>query len=353
MMEALPPGWETGWAPQYGARYYCNTVLGITQWDMPKPLAKPSATNSLVSADYEDVDDSTTEARGAMSFEDRDPQWAASVALAHKLAHKLGQAQGTSKRRKQTGHLSQAEDLRRHLYEPAAAAAAAAPAPVARAPGLSYAMAAGHAATIQGATMGDDSNTARRSQTARSAAPRCSHPNSRSSSSSLPPSQAAKRQTGGPGVPDHTLRLLIDGANVAFKYGEANGRPGRFCARGIALAVEYARAHLQLADDAIGVILNENRWDAADADLAGLEERGLVSWTPTAKDDDVFLLTAAADQEAWVLTNDRWTDHRAARHATAAVKARTMRFGWIREVFAPAADDVGRYSRADGARRGV
>ena len=75
-----------------------------------------------------------------------------------------------------------------------------------------------------------------------------------------------------------------------------------------------------------------------------------------------------------MVTNDRWTDHgrhsRQAREvglpgsswatdtpsltppnpnqAREAVRWRTIRFTWIREVFAPAADDLGRFGRAEG-----
>ena len=340
-MMALPPGWQYGWAQQQGMWYYFNTFLGITQWEPPNALAKPPATSLQLLANYEDdSDDDFTAEKGALPSsdrsEDRDPQWAASVAL----AKKLGQAQGASKRRVQTSKPSLAAELTRHLYEPAPASA---PAPVStRAPGLSYAMAAGRAATVQSET-GLDSLTPRRSH-----ALLCSQPNPSSQSSMQWQSAKIWR-----GRKQETLCMLIDGANVAFKYGEANGRTGSFCARGIMLAVEYLCVRLELPQASIAVVLNENRWDPTDADLAWLEKCGLISWTPSAKDDDVFLLTAAADHEAWVITNDRWTDHRAARHATAAVKVRTLRFGWIREVFAPAADDLGRFSHARGSASGA
>lgn len=336
---ALPPGWESGWAPQHGVYYYFNTALGITQWERPSIATVKPAASSLVSSDYDGDSDGEpgTVRPSDRRTEDRDPQWAASVALARKLDQ---EAQGARKRRKQTGHLWQAEELRRHLYDPTAAAAAA-PVPAARAPGLSYAKAAEKAVGVP-ATTGSGTNNPTGPQTPRITGAPSSHLVGRSR---LLSSQKAKSRIA-PGRQQEALWMLVDGANVAFKYGEANGRAGRFCARGIRLAVEYLCARLQLPEASIAVIMNENRWDSTDVDLVSLEERGLVSWTPTAKDDDVFLLTAAADHGAWVVTNDRWTDHRAARHATEAVRARTLRFGWIREVFAPAADDVGRFNRA-------
>ena len=61
------------------------------------------------------------------------------------------------------------------------------------------------------------------------------------------------------------------------------------------------------------------------------------------------MLSAAADLKAWVVTNDRWTDHgRHSRQVREAVRRRTIRFTWIREVFVPAADDLGRFGRAEG-----
>ena len=55
------------------------------------------------------------------------------------------------------------------------------------------------------------------------------------------------------------------------------------------------------------------------------------------------MLQAACDSGAWVVTNDKWTDHRASRHATAAVKKRVLRFAFVGGAFAPASDDVARF----------
>ena len=88
------------------------------------------------------------------------------------------------------------------------------------------------------------------------------------------------------------------------------------------LCVEYYCAH-GVPAAALMVVLNENRkrhnWDEH---MAHLDTLGVIAWTPTAKDDDVFLLTAAANSGAWVVTNDHWRDHRAARHVTEAVHRR-------------------------------
>ena len=138
--------------------------------------------------------------------------------------------------------------------------------------------------------------------------------------------------------------LIIDGANVAWAYGRS-----RFDAYGIELCVQYfmhrgAGGGSRLPRSRIAVVLNENRWDGNDPILSGLID--VISWTPTNKDDDVFLLQCACDNQSWVVTNDKWTDHRATRHATDGVRHRKLRFAFVGQVFTVAADDVARF---DGA----
>ena len=70
--------------------------------------------------------------------------------------------------------------------------------------------------------------------------------------------------------------LIIDGANVAFNYS----RDARFEARGIRLCVDYylrrtTGRRLHAAE--MAVILNENRWDAADPELAYVDQLGCIS----------------------------------------------------------------------------
>ena len=142
--------------------------------------------------------------------------------------------------------------------------------------------------------------------------------------------------------------LIIDGANVAFNYS----RDARFEARGIRLCVDYylrrtTGRRLHAAE--MAVILNENRWDAADPELAYVDQLGCISLTPTGKYDDLFLLQCCADYGAWALTNDAWREGRAARHATEAVRRRTIRFAFCGDAFSPAADDLALFD--DRARR--
>ena len=94
--------------------------------------------------------------------------------------------------------------------------------------------------------------------------------------------------------------------------------------------------------------LSASRWDPSDAALQRLEAAGVLSWTPLGKDDDVFLLQCAADCGAWVVTNDRWTDHRASRHATMEVRRRVIRYAFLSGTFAPASDDLGRFDASGG-----
>ena len=137
--------------------------------------------------------------------------------------------------------------------------------------------------------------------------------------------------------------LLIDGANVACDHAR------HFEWRRLVACVDYfvnrgALGGRRLPRRLISVVLNENRYDASDADLASLQD--VIMWTPTAKDDDVFLLQCAADHGSWVVTNDRWSDHRALRHATEAVRRRKISYAWAGSTFAPASDDMQRYDSA-------
>jgi hypothetical protein len=143
--------------------------------------------------------------------------------------------------------------------------------------------------------------------------------------------------------------LIIDGANVATNHA------GYFDAQRLLRCVDYfvRRSGLsgtvrRLPRSRISVVLNENRYDPSDEALLSLED--VIMWTPTAKDDDVFLLQCAADHESWVVTNDRWTDHRALRHATQDVRKRKITYAWAGSTFAPASDDLRRFdSSASGA----
>jgi len=400
MAEVLPTGWTIGWSAEHYHWYYFNAALSVTQWHKPpvtqtlepEPEADPHLEadralvramdsgdadaieaaieehapaasagvlahvrrvaqrqraaerrrtddppkgRSLVSACYEKADVENEERQApcdeaslalAMALQEHEYQQArlASRAATHRVTI-TGGASSAAARRAEAN--AEAMELRRHLYEGTPAEAAAPPPATSK--GLSYATAA--------RPSGETKTEPSRPDLARSAAA----PTMQPSSVCVPrrPTRVA---------PSTAIRLLVDGGNVAFRYGEANWRPGSFEWRGLRLCVEYFAAR-GVALGAIAAAVNENRWDSGDADLAWLEARQLVSWTPTAKDDDLFVLSAAADLKAWVVTNDRWTDHgRHSRQVREAVRRRTIRFTWIREVFVPAADDRGRFGRAEG-----
>ncbi len=142
--------------------------------------------------------------------------------------------------------------------------------------------------------------------------------------------------------------LVIDGANVAYNYS----RDARFDARGIRLCVDYylqRPSGRRLDAGELAVVLNEGRWDALDPELTYLHQLGCITLTPTGKYDDLFLLQCCADHNAWALTNDAWREARAARHATEAVRRRTIRFAFCGDSFTPAADDLARFD--ERARR--
>ena len=267
----------------------------------------------------------------------------ASAALAWKLLmddEAAARREGAvSAMRRSSKHRSEA--LRDHLFFSGGALAAGTPCqlplqpppPIAGSSGLSYAMVTG-----AGDSKGDRKGSARSS-----AAP----------GSVLAPNLLVAADPGPGPVPRPPRALpppvlIIDGANVAFNYS----RDARFEARGIRLCVDYylrrtTGRRLHAAE--MAVILNENRWDASNPELAYVDQLGCITLTPTGKYDDLFLLQCCADYGAWALTNDAWREGRAARHATEAVRRRTIRFAFCGDAFSPAADDLARFD--DRARR--
>ena len=163
---------------------------------------------------------------------------------------------------------------------------------------------------------------------------------------------AAASAGAAPSCPMEPLRrslpvLLVDGANIAFSHGRDT-----FSSRGIRLCVEYFlshRARRRLRADGIAVILSESRRDPADPHLAYLDALGVLSFTPVGKYDDLFLLQCAADHGAWVVTNDKWREPRAARHATEAVRKRTICFTFMHDAFSPSPDDLANFDNGRAA----
>ena len=166
---------------------------------------------------------------------------------------------------------------------------------------------------------------------------------------------AARRIPPAPRAPHASGPLLIlDGANVGYAYGAVSRAPSGFDAEGIRKAVDYfsrrAPPGRRVPLSGIAVTLSETRWDPSSSALTALHDDAVLAWTPIGKDDDVFLLQCAADHGAWVVTNDRWTDHRASRHATAEVRRRVLRYAFVGGSFAPASDALARFDASGGAR---
>ena len=207
------------------------------------------------------------------------------IAAARRLL--CAERDGTRQQREQQGEL-----LRQHLFSGGSAAAPAACPPRPTAPAApvvsscSYAMVVGDGEHQPSSSSSGPSPTQLRSNGG--FAPML--PTYRSLVAPPPPRPRALRPAVGPS-------LIIDGANVACGYG----RGGRFDAEGIRLCVSYfmqrgAGGGRRLSRDQLAVTLNENRYDANDAVLLGLAD--LISWTPVAKDDDVFLIQCACDHNA-------------------------------------------------------
>ena len=53
----------------------------------------------------------------------------------------------------------------------------------------------------------------------------------------------------------------------------------------------------------------------------------------------------------WVVTNDRWTDNRASRHATEPLRKRRISYAFVGGAFSPASDDIARYDAAQPVAR--
>ena len=127
------------------------------------------------------------------------------------------------------------------------------------------------------------------------------------------------------------LQLVVDGANVAHRY-DGSG----FNARGIRYCVDFWISY-GIPAKALVVTLSESRRDDSDAELLQLERRGLLAWTPTGKDDDLFTIQTALEQGAWIVSNDRYLNH---RRWTAPLSKKILKFAFAREVFVVAPDDL-------------
>ena len=52
---------------------------------------------------------------------------------------------------------------------------------------------------------------------------------------------------------------------------------------------------------------------------------GVLNWSPEGHDDDLFMLQLAADADAWVVSNDTYSNHRSV--SAGGIELGTLRFG--------------------------
>ena len=221
--DVLPAGWTVGWSAEHCHWYYFNSALGVTQWEPPKSL-------SLVAACYENDGNVENEER-QMPVDHASASLALALALQEQEYQQARHGTGAASRAA-TNHATsgasraaarrvEAAELRRHLYD---GTPSETPAPPPCTPkGLSYAKAA--------SALGEA-----RPELARSAPAPTMQP-----AMAVQSRPRARRPTCGVSA---EIRLLLDGANVAFRFGEANGRGGIFewrasvgyCQRVVALA---------------------------------------------------------------------------------------------------------------------
>lgn len=279
--------------------------------------------------------------------------------------------------------VSAGEDLRRHIFGgQAAAAAAASKKAAAESADRPAACAAVSYATVAGA--GDEASAGWMPGAAPGAVAGSSAGAAAGAAAAgweATRALSAPRGSSTSGLVPQAPLLLVDGANVGCRYSEAAGGGGGFSARGVRLCVEYFLGRgpgggRPLTRRDITVVLHERHFDEDDEDLRALRGLGVLSWTPPGKDDDVsaqhapphnplpntapshtqrlprvrqvFLLSCAADNGSWVVTNDLWRDHIAARHATSELRRRVIRFTFMQQAFAPAADDLKKFDEGAG-----
>ena len=245
-MTELQAGWNCGWSAQHNSWYYFNSALAITQWNPPSPVPLPhvAKTTSLVSACYDDNgdddDDEEEKMRGAcpssklLYAEDKDPQYAASVALAQELARMdlaaiAARKQASSKGCRQN---AQTDAIRRHLFAPMEVTQAV---PERCTSGLSYAQAANRPGNAEVSGEHQATGTAHRSSS--------SQPNLASCYPGIYASRVSPKRCDTVGKSRLLPEVIFDGANIAFRYGEANQRSGDFCARGVRCDAALHLAH--------------------------------------------------------------------------------------------------------------
>ena len=74
--------------------------------------------------------------------------------------------------------------------------------------------------------------------------------------------------------------------------------------------------------------------------LGWLEAMGVLNWSPEGHDDDLFMLQLAADADAWLVSNDTYSNHSSVR---ARLRNRLIPYMWAgfgkdKTAFTPKAD---------------
>ena len=231
----------------------------------------------------------------------------------------------------------EASDIHRHLFQPSqrltGAQAAGWPPPPAEATG-----------ELRASTAVREPGRSYASAASSSEWPRNVHASAPAPAISLP---LPRRQPATPQRP----QLVVDGANVGWSYGNANGTG--FVARGIRLCVEYW-SERTARRGAIAVVLHARYYDDADADLGRLEALGVLCWAPAGHDDDLFMLQLAADSSAWLVSNDKYDNHRSVM--ASGLKQRLVPYMWAgygnpKDVFTPKAGSWTRQFSLPSAQR--
>ena len=163
-------------------------------------------------------------------------------------------------------HDAEAHTIRRHLFAPSARLTGATGA-------ASSALGGAGAAGVAGGSYASAATEWPRNVFASSAAPAISLP--------LP------RPSHGSGA-SRRLQLVVDGANVGWAFGGANGDYG-FSSDGMLHCVEYWRGK-GVRPEAIAVVLHSRYYAPDDAAQRRLEALGVLNWSPIGHDDDLFLL---------------------------------------------------------------
>ena len=79
---------------------------------------------------------------------------------------------------------------------------------------------------------------------------------------------------------------------------------------------------------------------------------GVLNWAPEGHDDDLFMLQLAADADAWLVSNDTYSNHSSVR---ASLRNRLIPYMWAgfgkdKTAFTPKADKCAAFERSRAHR---